>query len=202
MFFHSVLVTGANRGIGLQFVKDFLKLGNNKIGNVIATYRNPNDPSMNDLKELEQANENLSLLELDVKNYASFNDFRDKLRGIVGDKGLSLLINNAGIAVMTTLETVTPEKMIENFEVNAVSPLLLSKALLPLLQKSSKSGNRTVIAHISSKLGSIEDNISGGFYAYRTSKSAMNQIGKSMSVDLKKDKIEVAMLHPGWVSYG
>lgn len=97
-------------------------------------------------------------MQLDVKNYASFNEFRDKLGELVGDKGLSLLINNAGITGQTSIDNVTVQKMIENFEVNSVSPLMLSKTLLPLLRKSSKNGNRTVIANISSRLGSIDDN--------------------------------------------
>lgn len=157
MIFHSVLVTGANRGIGLQFVREFLKLGNNKIANVIATYRDPK--TNDDLNELAKSNNHLALLQLDIKNYASHNEFRDKLAQIAGDKGLSLLLNNAGVAVPTNFDTATPEKMIENFEMNAVTPLMLSKSLLPLLEQSSKGGQRTLIAHISSQKGSIGDNL-------------------------------------------
>ena len=154
--YESVLITGANRGIGLQLVKEFLKLGNSKVGKVLATYRDPN--SAKELNELSKSHSNLSLLQLDTKNYASYDKFRDQVAAIVGDKGLSLLINNAGILLRTSLEDVTPEKMIENFEVNAVTPLMLSKALLPLLQKSSAAGHRTVIAQMSSLVGSIADN--------------------------------------------
>ena len=109
------------------------------------------------------------------------------------------MINNAGIAGMTNLETVTPETMINVFETNTVAPLMLSKALLPVLKQSSANGNRTLIANISSQVGSIEDNKIGGYYAYRASKTALNQVTKSLSVDLSKDKIEATVLHPGWV---
>lgn len=86
-----------------------------------------------------------------------------------------------------------------DFEICKVSQLMLSKTLLPLLRQSSKNNNRTVIANISAVLGSIGDNLSGGYYAYRASKTALNQVSKSMSVDLRKEKILVTMLHPGWV---
>ena len=237
MYYHSVLITGANRGIGLQLVKEFLKLGNSK---VLATYRDPS--TAEELNELAKSNSNLSLLQLESKNYAGYDAFRDQVAAIVGDNGLSLLINNAGIALRNSLNDVTAEQMLENYDVNVVAPLMLSKALLPLLKKSSSAGHRTVIAHMSSQLGSIEDNKVtiqfcrlfsakydnsmntihirfvcnslidltfhflpifhleiGGYYSYRVSKSALNQVGKSMSVDLQKDSIAVTLLHPGWV---
>lgn len=197
MLFNSVLVTGANRGIGLQFVKNFLKLGNNQIGQVIATYRNPKNTA--DLNELAKSNSNLNLLQLDTKDYANYDNFKGQVSKIVGNQGLSLLINNAGIAFVTTLDNVTPEKMMELYEVNTVTPLMLSKSLLPLLRQSSKNGNRTMITNISSKMGSMEDNQQGSYYAYRASKAALNQVTVSMSVDLKKDKIVVNCIHPGWV---
>lgn len=153
----NVLITGANRGIGLQFVKEFLRLGNSRFANVIATYRDP--ATTDELNELAKSNSQLNLLQLDVRNYSSHNAFRDQLSQIAGDKGLGLLVNNAGIAVQTNLSNTTPEKMIENFEINAVTPLMLSKTLLPLLDQSAKGGNRTVIAHISSQLGSIGENL-------------------------------------------
>lgn len=156
MIYNSVLITGANRGIGLQLVKEFLRLGNSKVANVLATYRDPS--TAKELNELAKSNSNLSLLQLDTKNYAGYDAFRDQVAAIVGDKGLNLLINNAGILLRTSLDDVTPEKMLENFEVNTVTPLMLSKALLSLLRKSAAAGHRTVIAQMSSLVGSIEDN--------------------------------------------
>lgn len=156
MIYNSVLITGANRGIGLQLVKEFLKLGNSKVTNVLATYRDLS--TAEELNDLAKSNSNLSLLQLETTNYGGYDAFRDQVAAIVGDKGLSLLINNAGIALRSSLDDVTPEKMLENYEVNVVAPLILSKALLPLLRKSASAGHRTVIAHMSSQLGSIEDN--------------------------------------------
>lgn len=156
MIYNSVLITGANRGIGLQLVKEFLKLGNSKVANVLATYRDLS--TAEELNDLAKSNSNLSLLQLETTNYGGYDAFRDQVAAIVGDKGLSLLINNAGIALRSSLDDVTPEKMLENYEVNVVAPLILSKALLPLLRKSASAGHRTVIAHMSSQLGSIEDN--------------------------------------------
>ena len=156
MIYNSVLITGANRGIGLQLVKEFLKLGNNKVANVLATYRDP--ATADELNDLAKSNKNLSLLQLDMKDYAGYDAFRDRVAAIVGEHGLNLLINNAGIALRGSLENITPEQMLENYEVNVVTPLILSKTLLPLLRKSVSAGHRTVIAHMSSQLGSIGDN--------------------------------------------
>ena len=154
--YHTVLITGANRGLGLQLVKEFLKLGTSKVAKVLATYRDP--ATADELNELAKSNANLSLLQLETKNYAGYDAFRDQVAAIVGDKGLNLLINNAGIALRTTLDNVTPEQMMENYEVNTVTPLVLSKALLPLLRKSASAGHRTVIVQMSSQVGSIADN--------------------------------------------
>lgn len=156
MIYHSVLITGANRGIGLQLVKEFLNLGTSKVAHVLATYRDP--ATADELNDLAKSNSNLSLLQLDMKNYSSYDAFRDQVAAIVGDGGLSMLINNAGIALRNTLDTVTPEQMLENYEVNTVTPLMLSKALLPLLRKSASAGHRTVIVQMSSQIGSVGDN--------------------------------------------
>lgn len=91
-------------------------MGNNQIGQVIATYRDPN--SLTELNELARKNKHLSLVQLDVKNYSKHNEFAKKVESIVGDRGLSLLINNAGIAKMNNLDTVTPEDMVSVFEGN------------------------------------------------------------------------------------
>ncbi|KAK4337010.1 hypothetical protein RND71_043965 [Anisodus tanguticus] len=192
---HSVLITGANRGIGLEFVKQFIKLGSNNVNYIIASCRNPEKAS--ELNDLAKVNENLNILKLDVKDYSKYNEFYNNLFSIVGDKGLDLLINNAGILIRSELDDITPEKMIENFEINTVTPLMLTKSLLPLLKLSAQSKKRTIVANISSKIGSIDDNTSGGRYAYRASKTALNQVTKSLSVDLKSFGIECTAIHPG-----
>lgn len=198
MSLHSVLITGANRGIGLEFVKELALLGPNKISYLIATCRNPDQAT--ELNELAKKHENLTVLKLDVKNYDSYDEFYNQVSSIVGDKGLQLLINNAGILITKEFEEVTREQMLENFEVNVVTPLLLTQKLLPLLKLSgSQNKTRTLVVNVSSKIASIDDNTSGGRYPYRTSKTALNQVSKSMSVDLLKHKIQTVAVHPGWV---
>jgi len=198
MSIHSVLVTGANRGIGLELVKQLCSFGPNRISYILATARKPEEATQ--LNALASHHENLSVLKLDVKNYNQYDEFYNHVSSIVGDKGLNWLINNAGILIRADFDSVTPEQMIENFEVNAVTPLILSRKLLPLLKLSaSQNKARTQIINISSKIASIDDNKSGNHYAYRTSKTALNQVSRSMSMDLKKDNIHVSMVHPGWV---
>ncbi len=174
-----VLITGANRGLGLGFARHYLDAG----CEVWACYRR--DPG--GLREL--ACEALHPLRWDVG--------RDE-----GPEGalparLDLLINNAGIYGPAkdgqSLENITPEAMIEVFNVDCVGPLRVVKRLLPAL------GEGAVIANVSSKMGSSADNTSGGTYAYRAAKAALVIVSKSMAVDLAPRGVRVITLHPGWV---
>ncbi|KAH7640446.1 hypothetical protein DERF_000009 [Dermatophagoides farinae] len=194
MTFKNVIVTGANRGIGLEFVRQLLKQ-NNSPKNLIATTRKQSP----ELDSLKSAHNNLHVLTYDATNYDSYGDFVKQVESIVKNEGLNLLINNAGMAIRSTLDNVTPKDILTNVEVNAVGSLMLTKALLPLLKASAAAGQKTLVANISSAMGSIDDNGSGGSYAYRASKVTMNMFTKSLSVDLKSDNIIVMTLHPGWV---
>jgi len=107
---------------------------------------------------------------------------------------LDRLVNNAGILERNTLDNFNSESIERQFRVNAVAPLRVTTALLPNLE----SGSRVFI--ITSRMGSVEDNSSGGSYGYRMSKAAVNMAGKSLSVDLQEQGIAVILLHPGWVS--
>ena len=127
---------------------------------------------------------------IDVTSGESVLQLRKKLDGIK----LDCLIQNAGIAEYNSLSNLDPESIIRQFEVNALSPLCFSKAMLGNMGKGSK------IALITSRMGSIEDNTSGGSYGYRMSKVALCMAGKSLSIDLNPKEISVAILHPGWVS--
>jgi NAD(P)-dependent dehydrogenase (short-subunit alcohol dehydrogenase family) len=112
----------------------------------------------------------------------------------VGKRKVDLLINNAGILRSTgSLPELDARGIRDQFEVNALGPLLLTSALLPSLESGSK------VALITSRMGSVEDNGSGGSYGYRMSKAALNMAGKSMAVDLKGRGVAVAILHPGMV---
>jgi len=171
---------------------------------LFATCRNPD--AADDLNQIAKSNSNVKVLKLDVKDVDSFPSIRQQIASEVGDTGLNLLINNAGIMFGDSLDKVSKETMMENFEVNVVSPLLLSKEFLPLLKKTASRMNtkklscgRAGVVNITSKMGSIDDNTSGGCYPYRTSKTALNMVTKSLAVDLKPQGILVFVLHPGWV---
>jgi NAD(P)-dependent dehydrogenase (short-subunit alcohol dehydrogenase family) len=183
----SILITGTNRGIGLEFVKHYIK--NNK--KVIATCRNRN--SAKDLLELENTTNNLSLVELDVSNPNSINNFTSKIAGLPIDT----FISNAGVSGPKNIEfgNFNAKEWLEVFSVNTIAPLLITQKIL----KNLRLGKDKKLAFISSKVGSIEDNTSGGMYIYRTSKTALNQVIKSLSIDFKEDSFIVVALHPGWV---
>lgn len=118
----------------------------------------------------------------------------DRLRKAVGDRRIDLLINNAGILVWGDhLGELDVAGIRRQFEVNALAPLLITDALRDRLGKGSKVGL------VTSRMGSIEDNTSGGGYGYRMSKAALNMAGKSLAVDLKGAGVAVAILHPGMV---
>ena len=172
------LITGANRGIGLELVRQLKTRGED----VIATCRS----SSSELNALSVRVET----DIDITSGDSVIKLREKLK----DTEIDVLIQNAGIAEFNSLNSLDPKSIAHQFEVNALSPLCFVQAMLSLLSKSAK------IALISSRMGSIEDNCSGGSYGYRMSKVALCMAGKSLSVDLKPKGISVAVLHPGLVS--
>ena len=183
----SILITGTNRGIGLEFVKHYIK--NNE--KVIATCRNRN--SAKDLLELENTTNNLSLVELDVSNPNSINNFTSKIAGLPIDT----FISNAGVSGPKNIEfgNFDAKEWLDVFNINTISPLIITQKIL----KNLRLGKNKKLAFISSKVGSIEDNTGGGMYIYRTSKTALNQVIKSLSIDLKGENFIVVALHPGWV---
>ncbi|XP_059469852.1 C-signal [Neocloeon triangulifer] len=201
----TVLITGCNRGLGLEFVRQLVGL-KNPPSKIIATCRSIDKAQ--ELNALKSQNQNIHILELDVTNFDKYNEISEQAKDIVGDDGLNVLINNAGVTTkFTRLNMVKQEQIIENLIINAVAPIMFTKALLPLLKTAAANNasaplgsSRAVIMNMSSILGSIEMNKKeGGFYPYRTSKSALNAATKSMSIDLKSDGILTISMHPGWV---
>jgi len=202
----SVLITGCNRGIGLELVKQFLKL-DSPPKHLIATYRNPNKSE--ELLELTKQNSSLHAMEFDVTDYAAHEKFVTAVDTVLGEAGLNLLINNAGILPQNRdLISVQPEDMRAAFETNCVAPLFLTRALLPLLQRAADAGQaggvelgvgRAAVVQMSTAVASIAENSGGGTYAYRCSKAALNMAMKSLSVDLTGKGILVMAMHPGWV---
>lgn len=176
----TVLITGANRGIGLEFARQYKE----KNYDVIATARNPKEADK--LRSL-----GVRIEQLDVGEPSTIAALSKKLSGIPID----ILINNAGILLeRDSLETVTFEDMSHSFAVNSSGPLILSQALLSNLRE----GKHKKIINITSMLGSIQNN-NGGMYPYRASKAALNQITKTMSIDLKNEGFICIVVHPGWV---
>ena len=171
------LVTGANRGIGLEYCRQLQERGER----VIAVCRT-SSPELEALGVRIEAG-------VDMTNDAAMASLVERLDGI----HLDGLILNAGILESTGLEDLKAESLRRQFEVNALGPLRLTHALLPQLRNGSK------LILMTSRMGSIDDNSSGGSYGYRMSKVALNMAGKSLAIDLQSRGIAVAILHPGLV---
>ncbi len=173
----TALVTGANRGIGFSLVKLLKARGDT----VIATCRRET-PELTRLGvEVESG--------VDVTSDKSLNLLAEKLQG----RSLDLLINNAGVLAEEGLERLDFASIQRQMEANAFGPLRVTHKLLPLLTSGSK------VALLTSRMGSIADNSSGGYYGYRMSKAALNAAGKSLAHDLAGRGISVVLLHPGYV---
>jgi NAD(P)-dependent dehydrogenase (short-subunit alcohol dehydrogenase family) len=173
----TVLVTGANRGIGLAYCQALQARGDQ----VIAVCRTPS-PELESLGVRIEAG-------LDLSEAAAIDALVQRLAGV----RLDVAILNAGILEAGGLKDLDAGSLRHQFEVNALAPLLLSRALLGSLGPGSK------LALMSSRMGSIDDNSSGGYYGYRLSKVALNMAGRSLAIDLKPRGIAVAILHPGLV---
>jgi NAD(P)-dependent dehydrogenase (short-subunit alcohol dehydrogenase family) len=171
------LITGANRGIGYEYCRQLQQRGDR----VIALSRQPS----NELKELGVQVET----GIDITQDDSVAELAQRLEGTQ----LDVLINNAGILERVTLNDLDFDSIRQQFEVNAIGPLRLTAALLPHLGDGAK------VAIMTSRMGSIADNTSGGSYGYRMSKVALSMAGKSLAHDLKPKGIAVAVLHPGLV---
>lgn len=182
---NTLFITGANRGIGLEYVKQYAQEG----WRVLASCRNPADASA--LQALANTYANIELYAIDIANFDQIEALGRKLI----DQPIQLLINNAGIYPESSFRTIDYAKWMEAFKVNAMSTLKLAEVFIPHLVKA---GNAKLVA-MTSKMGSIDDNTSGGEYIYRSSKTALNMVMKSLSIDLNKYGVSVAVLHPGWV---
>lgn len=173
----TVLITGANRGIGFALTQEYLA----QAWRVISVCRTAS-------AELSATSARV-IAGIDVTNAAAVQNLAAQLGGLK----LDLLINNAGILHHDHLGELDYNNVTQQFLVNAQAPLQVAEALLNHLNEGAK------IAFITSRMGSIADNTSGGYYGYRMSKAALNAAAKSLSLDLKPRGISVAILHPGYV---
>ncbi|OWF56663.1 uncharacterized protein LOC110445469 isoform X1 [Mizuhopecten yessoensis] len=200
----AILITGANRGLGLEFVKQVVCF-TSPPKHLFATCRDPE--SATSLQEIAKAHSCVKMMKLDVTRDDDIQTTYENTRHVLAEEGLNLIINNAGIAYKKQyLGNLTHNDLLEQFAVNVFSPLLITQALLPLLklaaQKSSDKGmswHKAALVNLSSVLGSVENNQQGGLYPYRASKAALNMVTKNQSIDLKADGILAVAIHPGWV---
>ena len=183
------VVTGANRGIGLELVRQLLARGDT----VEACVRDPD--SAEDLHALTSPQ--LAIHRVDVTDPASVT----ALATALGEGSIDVLLNVGGVyggpaqSLAQMAEDLALFDVFSTYDVNATGPLRMSLALLPHLRRGT--GKR--IAHITSGMGSIADNTSGGYYAYRMSKAALNMMSKSLAVDLRDEGILSFVINPGWV---
>lgn len=207
----SVLVTGANRGIGLQFVKQFAN-SSKPPKHIFATYRNKDG-----LQKLEEIQASVSpkvqihLVKLDVRDANDLANLKKVVEDTVGDKGLTVLINNAGVVQRMPYPDVTADNLNMQFQVNTIGPILVAQAFLPLLKKAaslqdtpSMGFSKAAILNISSWVASITNTGATSpkelaFPSYKISKASLNMAMRVMAAVVKEDKILIVNICPGFV---
>ncbi|MBY5948894.1 SDR family oxidoreductase [Photobacterium rosenbergii] len=183
----TVLITGANRGLGLEFVRQYTKKG----WQVLAACRSPERAT--ELNELAKQQTGIELLALDVTKESDINALAQQLNG----QAIDHLVLNAGVLGddCATLGGMTQAKWLEVLTINTVAPALLIQSLR---DNVAASEHKTIIG-ISTRVASIGDNSSGNMYSYRTSKAALNQILVSAAQNLREQEVKTLAIHPGWV---
>jgi NAD(P)-dependent dehydrogenase (short-subunit alcohol dehydrogenase family) len=184
----SVLITGANRGLGLEFARQYSADG----WQVYAACRDP--ASASELRQLADAGDgNLRILALDVAEPASVRAAAAELDG----RAIDLLLNNAGVGGTRgqTIGNIDYEAWAKVLDVNTMGPMRVSEAFVDHVARSE----RKLIVTLTSGMGSIADNTSGGSIAYRSSKAAVNMVMRSLAIDLAPRGITCVVVNPGWV---
>lgn len=183
-----ILITGANRGLGLEFARQFVA----DAERIIACCRSP--AKADELKQIAARSEGVIQIEtLDVTDGAGIKALADPLR----DQPIDLLLNNAGVMGPKTVNGVQDvDGWRQVFDVNTIAPLKMVESMLDSVALSK----RKLIVNITSKMGSMGDNQSGGAYIYRSSKAALNAVMKSLALDTAQRGVTVLLLHPGWVT--
>ena len=185
----TTLITGANRGIGLEFCRQYAAEG----WRVLACSRYPE--KSDELNKLAAGSpELIKVHALDVADHVEI----DRLGQILADESIDLLINNAGIypdSDKSGFGHTDYAEWIQAFRINTMAPLKMAETFAAQIAR----GRQKTIVTITSKMGSISDNSGGGSYLYRSSKAAVNMVVKSLAIDLKPLGIIAVVFHPGWV---
>lgn len=184
----SVLITGSNRGLGFEWVRQYAQ----QDWRVFATCRNPN--KANELHGIAKNYNHVSIHQLDVTK----QNETDALAKELNTYAIDILINNAGVYLEknnSSIGSIDYKSWEDTFKVNSLGPIRITEAFL----KHVTTSKRRLIVTISSHMGSITDIQSTGSYYYRSSKAALNAAMKSLSIELKPKNIGVLLLHPGWV---
>ena len=183
----STLITGANRGLGFEFATQYLADG----WQVYAACRDPDTAS--ELRRLAQSGQKLRVLPLDVTDSQSVKAAAAEL----AECAIDLLINNAGVggAPNQTIGNIDYEAWAKVLDVNTMGPLRVSEAFVEHVARSE----RKLIVTLTSGMGSITDNTSGGAFAYRSSKAAVNMVMRSLAINLAPRGVTCVVINPGWV---
>uniref|UniRef100_A0A8C6TN83 Uncharacterized protein n=1 Tax=Neogobius melanostomus TaxID=47308 RepID=A0A8C6TN83_9GOBI len=204
----NVLITGANRGLGLEMVKQIMKT-QRPLSMVFACCRDPDGEKAQGLRELAVDNI-IKIIRMDVADPKSIKEAASQVGSLLGQSGLNLIINNAAVALPSTFSATTPEQMHDCYRTNAVGPTCIIQEFLPYLRTAAKDSEmpgmsirKAAVVNISTFVSSI--GLAKDTYKkfpclpYRASKAALNMMVVCASVDLQQDEILCMLLHPGWV---
>lgn len=179
----TILLTGANRGLGLEFTRQYAANGDT----VLACCRAPNKAA--ELLELKKTYSNIQVFALDLGKPEEIAQLATQI-----SDPIDILLNNAGVLINDELGNLLVESLEIGYQINAIAPIKMTEAFLAHLQK----GDKKMIVSLSTAMSSITQNKSGGYYSYRSSKAALNMLMKSAGIDLAPYNIKVLLLNPGW----
>ncbi|XP_026095863.1 uncharacterized protein LOC113067683 [Carassius auratus] len=206
----NILITGANRGLGLEIVKQLLEDSSQK-RHIFATCRDPDGPKSEALRELAKKHPSvITIIRLDADDPSSVKESAKKVGSLLGKSGLNLLVNNAAIALTGSIQTSSVEDMKNTFNTNVIGPLLVIKEYLPYLQAAAKASgipgmscNKAAVINISTLWGSMTrmPSVYTQFpvLPYCVSKAGFNMLTVLAAEEFKADEILCMALHPGWV---
>uniref|UniRef100_A0A7E4VKC3 NAD(P)-binding protein n=1 Tax=Panagrellus redivivus TaxID=6233 RepID=A0A7E4VKC3_PANRE len=197
----SIFITGANRGLGLAFVKELVK--QEQVTLIFAACRNPDQADA--LNALAKKHPAIQVLKMDVSNDSEIAGAVKLVKDKLGDRGLYVLFNNAAILTETGAEYIKPDRKIleQHMSINLVSPIMVTDAFLSLLRKESSADKPSLVVNISSDNGSIQDAMTMGTawgnIAYGITKAGLNMYTRYLGSGEKYNNIVAVSVHPGWL---